>query len=262
MKNNTKIRLHLSKQLFESLTKQVITEAKTKHYGAGMKEVKAPKKERMEEMETEAFNVSKNATPQMVYSKSELKKKLLQIAKQMDMMKGLGSAETAALAKLIDDLMAKLQQPDNLAPQVNMAAKAFGNATKNVSTAAPAKDKSVKEMETRVAEKESMHQLKELDSTNASLYDIGVWASDLLNLELKDETDLVGLGGKVLSAGTAGAFGVATGLIMYSDQIKSGIKKAGALLKNLAKGGGAVKEDTGADPLERLPADALAALKK
>ena len=44
MKNNTKIRLHLSKQLFESLTKQVIAEAKTKHYGAGMEEVKAPKK--------------------------------------------------------------------------------------------------------------------------------------------------------------------------------------------------------------------------
>ncbi len=54
MKNNTKIRLHLSKQLFESLTKQVIAEAKTKHYGAGMEEVKAkkekaPKKEKVEE---------------------------------------------------------------------------------------------------------------------------------------------------------------------------------------------------------------------
>jgi len=28
MKNNTKVRLHLSKQLFESLTKQVLAEAK------------------------------------------------------------------------------------------------------------------------------------------------------------------------------------------------------------------------------------------
>ena len=28
MKNNTKIRLHLSKQLFETLTKQVLAEAK------------------------------------------------------------------------------------------------------------------------------------------------------------------------------------------------------------------------------------------
>ena len=39
MKDSTKVRLHLSKQLFESLTKQVITESK-KNYGAGMEEVK------------------------------------------------------------------------------------------------------------------------------------------------------------------------------------------------------------------------------
>ena len=42
MKNNTKIRLHLSKQLFESLTKQVIAESK-KNFGPGMTEVKAKK---------------------------------------------------------------------------------------------------------------------------------------------------------------------------------------------------------------------------
>lgn len=52
MKNNTKVRLHLSKQLFESLTKQVIAEAKgKKNFGAGMEEVKKPKakKEKVEE---------------------------------------------------------------------------------------------------------------------------------------------------------------------------------------------------------------------
>lgn len=44
MKNNTKVRLHLSKQLFESLAKQVLTEAKgKKNFGAGMEEVKATK---------------------------------------------------------------------------------------------------------------------------------------------------------------------------------------------------------------------------
>ena len=42
MKNNTKIRLRLSKQLFESLSRQVIAEAK-QNYGAGMEVVKAPK---------------------------------------------------------------------------------------------------------------------------------------------------------------------------------------------------------------------------
>lgn len=50
MKNNTKIRLHLSKQLFESLTKQVIAEAKgKKNFGAGMTEVKAKKEKKKEE---------------------------------------------------------------------------------------------------------------------------------------------------------------------------------------------------------------------
>ena len=55
MRNNTKVRLHLTKQLFESLTKQVVAESKGKHFGAGMEEVKghkAPKKGHMREMET------------------------------------------------------------------------------------------------------------------------------------------------------------------------------------------------------------------
>lgn len=44
MKNNTKIRLHLSKQLFESLTKQVIAEAKSDMSGGAYTEaVKTPK---------------------------------------------------------------------------------------------------------------------------------------------------------------------------------------------------------------------------
>ena len=47
MKNNTKIRLHLSKQLFESLTKQVIAEGK-RNFGPGMEEVKMPSKMKTE----------------------------------------------------------------------------------------------------------------------------------------------------------------------------------------------------------------------
>jgi len=58
MKNNTKIRLHLSKQLFESLTKQVIAEAKVNGGGAYTEAVKQPKankaheKKRVHELET------------------------------------------------------------------------------------------------------------------------------------------------------------------------------------------------------------------
>jgi len=44
MKNNTKVRLHLSKKLFESLTKQVLAEGKmTKEALGGYTEVKEPK---------------------------------------------------------------------------------------------------------------------------------------------------------------------------------------------------------------------------
>ena len=45
MKNNTKVRLHLSKQLFESLTKQIIAESKKGDMsgGAYTEAVKAPK---------------------------------------------------------------------------------------------------------------------------------------------------------------------------------------------------------------------------
>lgn len=43
MKNNTKIRLHLSRQLFESLTKQVVQESKNMSGGAYTEAVKAKK---------------------------------------------------------------------------------------------------------------------------------------------------------------------------------------------------------------------------
>lgn len=59
MKNNTKIRLHLSKQLFESLTKQVLAEAKGNMSGGAYTEtVKVPKQHKekkaapVKEMET------------------------------------------------------------------------------------------------------------------------------------------------------------------------------------------------------------------
>jgi rubrerythrin len=42
MNNNTKVRIRLTKQLFESLSKQVIAEAK-QNFGAGMEVIKAPK---------------------------------------------------------------------------------------------------------------------------------------------------------------------------------------------------------------------------
>jgi len=60
MKNNTKIRLHLSKRLFESLTKQVLAEAKMKKETlSGYTEVKMPKgsksAKKMEEVDAVSY---------------------------------------------------------------------------------------------------------------------------------------------------------------------------------------------------------------
>lgn len=54
MKNDTKVRLHLSKALFESLTKQVLTEGKMKKEAlGGYTEVKAPKANKSAEKMTD-----------------------------------------------------------------------------------------------------------------------------------------------------------------------------------------------------------------
>jgi len=90
MKNNTRVRLHLSKQLFESLAKQVIKEAKGDMSGgayteavkapkAGKKEKKAPevkatdkmKEEGVEEMETKVAEAPKKKTEEAHDGKEE-----------------------------------------------------------------------------------------------------------------------------------------------------------------------------------------------
>jgi hypothetical protein len=61
MKNNTKIRLHLSKQLFESLAKQVLAEAKKGDMsgGAYTEAVKAPKEKKEKAPEVKATDKMK-----------------------------------------------------------------------------------------------------------------------------------------------------------------------------------------------------------
>lgn len=170
MKNNTKVRLHLSKQLFESLASQVLAEAKgKKNFGAGMEEVKAPKGEKKaKDQEPEkkedsvkevsgrpglpkapGLNISKNATPNIVYSKQDLKVKFMELARQLNLMKGLDNAETSAIGRLIDDIIAKLKD-GTVANQINIAGKAFKNATKNIKTSV--KKEGIEEIETEIAE--------------------------------------------------------------------------------------------------------------
>lgn len=82
MKNNTKIRLHLSKQLFESLTKQVLAEAKGNMSGGAYTEtVKAPKQPK-----------EKKAAPvkEMETRVAEKKHKMEEAAVPPELMQSLG----------------------------------------------------------------------------------------------------------------------------------------------------------------------------
>ena len=176
MKNNTKVRLHLSKNLFESLAKQVLAEAKKGDMSGGAyteavkqpkeKKEKAPKAEKevkadVEEVSAQpgipkapGLNLSKNPTKQIVYSKQDLKVKLMDLARQLNMMKGLDNAETSAIGKLVDDIIAKLKD-GTVANQINIADKAFKNATRNIKSTTK---EEVEEMETRVAEEGEVNE--------------------------------------------------------------------------------------------------------
>jgi len=63
MKNNTKVRLHLSKQLFESLTKEIIKEAKANDgYTVAVKQPKTPKQSKSQANSPEVQKTDKEKT--------------------------------------------------------------------------------------------------------------------------------------------------------------------------------------------------------
>lgn len=157
MKNNTKIRLHLSKQLFESLTKQVIAEAKGKHsYGAGMEEVKMPKakKERVEE----AGDVPKKGV-----SSSTFAKDLRQKATELPSMKGLSTNEIGKMQKLLNTILTNAIDGD-ISVAIDRAQKALDTAIPEKGGKLPAPPKEERpggpffEMETMTAETEALEE--------------------------------------------------------------------------------------------------------
>jgi len=63
MKNNTKVRLHLSKQLFESLTREIIKEAKANDgYTVAVKQPKQPKQSKSQATSPEVQKTDAEAT--------------------------------------------------------------------------------------------------------------------------------------------------------------------------------------------------------
>lgn len=89
MKNNTKIRLHLSKQLFESLTKQVIAEAKSDMSGGAYTEaVKTPKVKH--DKAPKAHKAEEKPVKEMETKVAEEKNEMNEAAIPPELMQSLG----------------------------------------------------------------------------------------------------------------------------------------------------------------------------
>ena len=101
MKNNTKVRLHISKQLFETLTKQVLAEAKANDgYTVAVKQPKAPKA--MKEVNAVANTDKMKKMEEKMSSKEKMAKGLY---KETDMVE---EAKNPELDKVVGMLVKKL----------------------------------------------------------------------------------------------------------------------------------------------------------
>jgi hypothetical protein len=76
MNNNTKVRLHLSKQLFESLTKEIIKEAKKANdgYTVAVKQPKMPKQSKSQAVSPEVQKTDAEAMMGEVHPQADTKK--------------------------------------------------------------------------------------------------------------------------------------------------------------------------------------------
>jgi hypothetical protein len=156
MKNNTKIRLHVSKHLFESLTKQVIAESK-KSYGAGMEEVKQPKmKTEMKMKKEEGMKMKKEEGMKHKMEETNLKEDM---------------TSAQAGLKAITDFFGAVDPQTAVALLATLPGAALGTAMTLMGKAKQKKEKgNVKETSTSAA------PLKE---ANPSIHDLELIASGL-----------------------------------------------------------------------------------
>ena len=98
MKNNTKVRLRLSKQLFESLSKQIIAEAKANDgYTVAVKQPKMPKQSKSQAASPEVQKTDKEATMDEMSSKEKMAKGLYKETEKESAKKVM--ADITALSK-------------------------------------------------------------------------------------------------------------------------------------------------------------------
>lgn len=141
MKNNTKVRLRLSKQLFESLTREIINEAKKANdgYTVAVKQPKQPKQSKAQadspEVQKTDAETKMEATQgqEPTASTSTLAKNFRAKAQELPKMQGISSREAQSLQKLIDTILAKAPGGE-LAMAIDKAQRALDTASQNIKT--------------------------------------------------------------------------------------------------------------------------------
>jgi len=148
MKNSTKVRLHLSKKLFESLTREIIKEAKANDgYTVAVKQPKQPKQSKSQatspevqktdaEAKMEAAPIVGKTDP--IVGKTDgtantgtLRKDLLKKAQEVPKLSGISSKEAGGLQKLLNTILAKAPGGE-LAVAIDKAQRALDISTQNI----------------------------------------------------------------------------------------------------------------------------------
>lgn len=209
MNNNTKIRLHLSKNLFESIAKEVLTEAKKANdgYTVAVKQPKQPKQSKSqaaspEVQKTDAEATMGEATPAKGTtgtSTSTLAKDLRQKAQDVTKTSGISSKEIQGLQKLLNTILTKAPGGE-LALAIDKAQKALDIATQNQKSKVPTSTSttSVQDMNMGPSGKPAMPGLREME-TNVAEEDTMEEGVDYAGLATMLGT-LLGVGGTVATA--------------------------------------------------------------
>jgi len=206
MKNNTKVRLHLSKQLFESLTKQVIAEGKVNDgYSEAVKQPKQAKETKAEKAAPEVKATKKMKKMEEVgtatagsASTAKLGMDMIKKGQAIKTATGLSKQELESIEKILNTIMTKAPEGET-AIALQKALAVLQQNTKNVGAAQskPQTPAMPGKMEEKMSSKEKMAKglYKETDmeemQTNV--------AEDDLNENSAVDALLTGLG--VLGAG-------------------------------------------------------------
>jgi len=139
MKNNTKVRLHLSKQLFESLTKQVIAEGKVNDgYSEAVKQPKQAKETKAEKAAPEVKATKKMKKMEEVgtatagsASTAKLGMDMIKKGQAIKTATGLSKQELESIEKILNTIMTKAPEGET-AIALQKALAVLQQNTKNV----------------------------------------------------------------------------------------------------------------------------------